>query len=150
MTRVRIDQNGIAIAKPGFDVDSAPLAKMNFSPLFVSMQLIMKGKVTVADYSGYMADTYKRAIVTYPQVFTKPPLVLAAGQRSDGGVDLTNIVITVASNQNGFAQHLPAYQLVMMVNGFELYVNKVADYNTAPGTRPSDWRYWVFRNTLED
>lgn len=149
MTRVRIDENGIAIAKEGYDVDTAPLAKMNFSPQFVAMRLAMKGMVTVANYTGYMDAYYKRAIVTFPSAFPKPPLVLAAGQMADGGVDMTPIVGTFASDQSGIAGHEPIYQIITSTTGFELYVIKSSWANQALA-RPANWRYWVFRNTVED
>ncbi|RWE78801.1 hypothetical protein [Mesorhizobium sp.] len=148
MTRVRIDENGIAIAKPSYDVDTAPLSKMSFSPQFVAMQLVMKGLVTVADYSGYMSGSYRRAVVTFPMPFLKPPIVLAAGQFADGGVDITAITGAYASDQNNVAGYEPIYQTVISTTGFELYVIK-ASWAQNP-TRPLDWRYWVFRNTLED
>lgn len=150
MTRVRIDANGVAIAKAGYDVDTAPLSKMNFSPLFVSMQLVSKGIVTVADYSGFMSAYYRRAIVTFASAFSKPPIVLAAGQMADGAVDITNIVGTFASDQNNISGHEPIYQIITSITQFELYVNKTTWANTSPGARPADWRYWVFRNTVED
>lgn len=148
MTRVRIDETGIAIAKAGYDVDTAPLNKMNFSPAFVAMQLVLKGIVTVANYTGYMDSYYKRATVTFPSAFAKPPIVMAAGQFADGSVDITNIVGTFASDSSGIAGNEPVYQIITSTTGFELYVNK-SSYFQNPA-RPADWRYWVFRNTVED
>lgn len=146
MTRVRFNKDGIAIAKPGYDVDIAPLSKMQFSPLYTSMRLAIKGVVTVADYTGYMGDRYKRAIVTFATAFSKPPIVMAAGQISGGGVDMTNITGTAASDSSGMAWHEPIYQIVTSTTQFELYVNK----NWGGSGRTTSWRYWVFRNTVED
>ena len=148
MTRVRIDKNGIAIAKEGYDVDTAPLSKIQFSPLYVSMQLLVKGIVTVANYTGYMDDLYRRAIVTFPAALAKPPIVMVAGQNGDGTTDQTTIVGTAASDQSGKAWYEPVYQIITSTTQFELYVNKSVWGGNS--SRTLDWRYWVFRNTVED
>ncbi|RAZ75846.1 hypothetical protein [Mesorhizobium atlanticum] len=148
MTRVRIDKNGIAIAKEGYDVDTAPLSKMQFSPLFGAMRLAMKGMVTVADYSGYMSDIYRRAIVVFPTAFPKPPIVMVAGQRSDGSTDQTVLLGTAASDQSNRAWHEPVYQIVTSTTQFEFYLDK-STWGNNP-SRTLNWRYWVFRNTIED
>ena len=119
MTRVRIDGNGISIAKAGYDVDTAPIGKMNFSPLFSAMQVLLKGSVTVAGYSGYLSDRYKRAAVTFPTALSKPPIVMVAGQNSDGSTDQTCWAYSFASDASGRAWNLPVYQTVTSTTGFE-------------------------------
>ncbi|RVC71284.1 hypothetical protein EN759_00270 [Mesorhizobium sp. M00.F.Ca.ET.038.03.1.1] len=141
-----MSKDGIVIAKAGYDVDTAPLSKIQFSPQFIALRLALKGLVTVADYTGFMDDRYRRAIVVFDNAFPKPPLVMVAGQRSDGSTDQTNALLSIGSDQSNRAWHEPVYQIVTSATQFELYVNKVSTNNS----RTLNWRYWVFRNSIED
>lgn len=146
MPRARINKNGIAIAKAGYDVDTASIENMAFSPQFGMMRLAMTGTVDVVDFTGYMSDMYRRAIVVFPTAAPRPPLVMVCGLFADGSTDQTVAVVRVASDQSGRAWQKPAYEIRTTATQFELYVNK--EGSPLP-TRPTTWRYWVFHNTLD-
>lgn len=147
MPRARISKDGIEIAKSGYDVDTASIGDMLFSSQFTALQLELTGTVSVAGFSGYMSTQYWKGSVTFPSAFPKPPLVMVAGQLGGGVTDQTAAAITEFSDQAATAWIRPIYEIVVTTTGFELYVvNGTGD----SGSRPTSWKYWVFRQTLED
>lgn len=150
MPRTRISKNGIEIAKPGKDVDTATLQDMLFAPQFVATRLALTGIATVVNYSGQMDDYYRRAIVTFPSPFVRPPIAMVAGIRADGTAQFAPFTKSIVSGQNGWVRGLPHVELRSYVDKLEIYVRFRDGASTpAPVTVPSNWRYFVFANTLD-
>ncbi|TGT64103.1 MULTISPECIES: hypothetical protein [unclassified Mesorhizobium] len=148
MPRARISAQGLEIAKQGYDVDTAAPENMAFDKNYVALRLAYTGVLTVVNFSGFMSDKYRQAIFVFPTPFLKPPLCMVAGQRSDGATDQTTFLGIAASDQSNMAWHEPVYQIITTTTQMELYVSKTSWGNNA--SRTVNWRYWVFRNTLED
>lgn len=146
MPRARLSVNGPELAMEGYDVDTAPLEKMLFSPAYVAMRVAKTGVVTPGSYTGDMDDYYKRSVVEFDNAFPAPPIVLVAGINIDGSTDQSPVVYSVTSGQNGWARSLPLYEIRTFTSRFELYVLAARSNIRTP---PSDWRYWVFQNTLD-
>jgi hypothetical protein len=142
MPRARLSVNGIDIAKPGYDVDTAGLANMQFSSSLVAARIAKTGVTTPTSFSGYLSDIYLRSIVYLDVPAPKPPVVLVAGLNGDGSTDQTPFVYRSASG--GVAYRLPYYEINTFTDRFELYV--LTDPIVRPA--PASWRYWVFQNTL--
>lgn len=145
MPRARLSTDGIDIAKPGYDVDTASIENMQFSSSLVAMRLALTGIVSVANFTGYMDDRYRRGQVTFGTPFVRPPIVMVAGLYPDGSTDQSPIVLRTVSDQQGRAWGLPVYQITVSTTGFDLFVTK----DSWAGNRPTDWRYFVFQNTLD-
>ena len=58
MPRARLSANGIDVAKPGFDVDTAAPADMLFSSSLVAMRVAMTGVVTPGPFTGLLSNWY--------------------------------------------------------------------------------------------
>lgn len=150
MPRARISRQGIEIAKPGFDVDTAGPGDMIFSSQFVTFRLAMTGVVTVAHYSGYLDSRYERAVVTFPQPFPNPPIVLAAGILPDGRSDQSQhyrTIVPLDSSKPSYA--LPHYSIETFTDRFELYV-LTRDLSGYISFFTRTWRYFVFSNTIDE
>lgn len=146
MPRMRINKNGIKIARPGHDVDTAAEKDMFFSSTGVAARVYQTNLVTVSDYSGLASDRYLRARVNFSKGFTRPPAVFAAGLRVDGGADVTPVVYLVIGTS--YARVHPHYSLEIDTTGFWIYVPKSIPENI-PVNVPTTWRYWVLDNVLD-
>lgn len=144
MPRARLSANGIDLAKPGFDVDTAGITDMQFSSALVAARIAKTGVATPVDYTGFYDEAYKRAIVYLDEPAPHPPLVLVAGLRPDGTTEQAPLVSFFISS--GVAHHRPFYEIRTFTDRFELYVLQVrGTINPAP----VNWRYWVFYNTID-
>lgn len=147
MPRFRISANGIEIALPGYDVDTAPAEGIAFSSLLPTMRLAQTGVVTAVRYgSSGMASRYARGIVTYDAPFSKPPLVLAAGVVSATESDQKPWGPSSAFSSAAWAW----YSVASYSDRFELFLY---DRNSGGKTvsRPTrTYRYFVFHNTIDD
>lgn len=141
MPRARLSADGIDIAKPGYDVDTASLPNMQFSSSLVAARIAMTGLVTPTAYDSF----YKMSSVTFPSAHPRAPVVLVAGISSGTSTDQTPFLYTEASNAEGTAWNLPYYEIRTYTNHFELYVAQMSYIRPSPST----WRYWVFQNTLD-
>lgn len=151
MPRARLSANGPEIAAPGYDVDTAPLRNMIFSPWMVAMRLALSGTVGVTSFTGYMDDYYYRGIVNFPEPFVRPPLVMVAGLNPDGSSQQSMSVsgITSASGGSSTLRIVPGVEIRTFADRFELYV-LVRNGPALPIVdRPANWRYFVFQNTLD-
>lgn len=142
--RMRIDKNGIKIARPGYDVDTAAEKDLYFSSSSIAARVFTTGSVTVSTFGH---DRYRRARVDFPKTFVRPPLVFAGGLRSDGGLDVTPVRYTIISTD--YARIHPHYRLLIDKTGFWIWVGM--DYGGSFSVDvPTTWRYWVLENTLDD
>lgn len=142
--RMRIDKNGIKIARPGYDVDTATEKDLYFSSKGVAARVFATGLVTVAEFGH---ERYRRARVNFSKTFVRPPLVFAGGIRSDGGLDVTPVRYTIVGDD--YARIHPHYCLQIDKTGFLIMVAK--DYGGSFNVDvPTTWRYWVLENTLDD
>lgn len=141
MPRARLSSEGIDVAKPGFDVDTASLANMMFSSSLVAARISQTSTVTPTSYDVY----YNWSSVTFPTAYPRPPVVLVAGITSGTTSDQTPFLWKEASNSEGMAWNLPYYEIRTFPDHFELYVAKMSFVRPPPAT----WRYWVFQNTLD-
>lgn len=145
MPRGRLSRNGIALAKVGYDVDTAPLTGMQFSPQLVAKRLAYDGTVVVGAHSDGVpfSSYYKATKVHDPQYqFPDPPEVRVAGINGDGTSDLAPYVINYAGN--GQLWVLPYFVIYSYIDRFDLYVLREADRYVGPLT----WKFFVFHNTL--
>lgn len=149
MPRARIDRNGIAIAKAGFDVDTASPAEMTFHPSFVAARLFMRGTLAVGNYTGTGDNIYRRGTVSFGKTFARPPVVIVGGVRSDGGLTMTPFLQTFFSPQNSLGQITPHYSVEIGTSSFTLYVKRNDPSNGFYGPVETSWRYWVLENTLD-
>lgn len=144
--RMRINKNGIKIARPGYSVDTASEENLYFSSSGIAARVYETGLVGVSDFAGTGGDRYKRARVNFSKGFTRPPPVFAAGIRSDGGIDVTPVRYWVANNDYGRLH--PHYQVSVDTSGFDLMVVKDFGSNFYLDV-PTTWRYWVLDNVLD-
>lgn len=143
MPRGRLSRNGLALAKVGYDIDTAPLAGMAFSPQLVAKRLAMSDSIVVGPHSdGAPFTSYYKATKVYDAGFPEPPEVKVAGINGDGTSDQAPYVVNYAGN--GQLWVLPYYVVYSYVDRFDLYVLREADRYVGPLT----WKYFVFHNTL--
>lgn len=150
MPRARISKDGVAVAKQGFDVDTADFKDMILSPEHVAMRIVMTGYVTVAPFTGYLSGFMDRAIVTYPPTngFNNPPVVFASGVIDEDNADQSQFYYTNDAFVGGPFEMIPRFYVESYTDRFELYV--VKNLHAAWGldiTRT--WKYFVFANTLD-
>jgi hypothetical protein len=150
MPRVRINSNGIAIAKPGFDVDRASPADMLFSPSGISARVYETGLTTVSGYSGKASDRYRRSRVNFSKTFQAPPPVFVAGLLPNGGADLNPVRHSIIGLT--YARIHPVYTVEVDKTGFYLYVANFSDPDIGfmYGSKATTWRWWVLDCVLED
>lgn len=149
MPRIRINKNGIAIAKQGFDVDTAAPANMLFSSAGIAARVYETGLTTVSSYSGKASDRYKRSRVNFSKAFAAPPPVFVAGLLSGGGADINPLRQSVTGS--GYSRQHPIYSLEIDKTGFYLYVANYVDSGTLIyGSLATTWRWWVLDCVLED
>lgn len=141
MSRIRISNRGIDIAKAGYDVETASPENMAFSSEFVAMRVLSSGYVTAVPYSGAFSDRYRLGVVTYPQPYASPPVVMVAGMPVSGVSQQTAGNIYAIPVTAGTAWLLPHYMVASYTNRFELYL--LTDY-----TENFTWKYWLFGNQL--
>lgn len=148
MPRMLIWQEGILIAKPGYDVVTAAAPNMIFSSTGVAATVYQSGIAVVAPYSGTASDRYKRVRVNFAKVFPAPPPVLVAGLNPDGSADVNAIVLGVTGND--YARSHPHYSLEIDTSGFWLYVLYYAPSATGFlfGTDVTSWKWYVLDATL--
>lgn len=146
MPRMRISENGPEVAAPGHDVDTAPLEHMMFSPTLVAMRLASQGTVSVGSFSGLLSDMYYRGIVNFDTPFVRAPVIMVAGLNADGSADQSFFFYNVANGSE--AWNRPYIQVDSYPDRFELFV-LVRNGDGPIITRPTNWRYFVFANTLD-
>lgn len=148
-TRMRLSEAGPEIAKPGYDVDTAAIGNMVFSPSLVAMRIALTGTVTPTTFSGALDDWYYKGTVTFATAFVRPPIVMVAGLSSDGTTQQGLYYFSVVSGDSGTASFCPVYQIDTYVDHFDLFTYK---RNITGSTFPiaATWRYWVFQNTLDE
>lgn len=146
MAQTKLSADGIFIAKPGKDVETASLDDMLFTSEFPSLRVAMTGTVTLASYSGPMSARFARAIVNYPAPFTKPPIVLFAGITGAAETDqLLSSVVSTSGSANWTMASVVSY-----TDRFEMYgYYRRVDNSLYPRTTLT-YRYFVFHNTLDD
>lgn len=146
MARTKLSADGIFIAKPGKDVETASLDDMLFTSEFPSLRVAMTGIVTLSSYSGPMSARFARAIVNYPTPFAKPPIVLFAG--ITGAAETDQLLFSVVST-SGSANWTMA-SVVSYSDRFEMYgYYRQVDNSLYPRTTLT-YRYFVFHNTIDD
>lgn len=150
MPRIRVNKNGIAIAKPGYDVDTAAPGNMLFSSDGIAARVYQTGLTTVSGYSGKGSDRYRRSRVTFSKTFSAPPPTFAAGLLSDGGADINPTRLNIVGNT--FARKHPVYSLEIDRTGFWLYVANFSsdELGFRYGSQATTWRWWVLDCVLED
>jgi hypothetical protein len=150
MPLMRLSENGPEIAKPGYDVDTASIENMMFSPSLVAARIALTGTVTPTTFSsGVLNDWYYKGTVTFPTPFVRPPAVIVAGLETDGttqqGIFFTSIT------GGGTSRVLPWWEIDTYVDHFDLYTMRHNDSDwdeVFPVC--ADWRYWVLWNTLDE
>lgn len=146
MPRMRISDEGIEIAKAGYNVDTAAPEDLIFSSKLPTLRLALTGVVTLTGFSGPLSTRFARAIVYYDEPFVKPPLVLAAGIVSSTETDQAPFVTQSIS---GWAKWV-RYSIASFADRFEVYGyhRDVAGNLVNRPTRT--YRYFVFHNTIDD
>lgn len=141
----RVSNAGIEIAKPGFDIRTASLANMAFSPNLVAMRLALDpGTVVAGPHSdGAPFTAYYKATLVFPAAFPEPPFVMVAGIGGDGTSYQAPYVINTAGG--GILDVTPHYALYTYADHFDLYVMQ---WSAGGVILPTSWRYFVFQNTL--
>ena len=150
MPRTRLSTKGPQIALPGYDVDTAPLSKMAFTPEAVAMRLLHTGTVSVTPFAGYMDNYYYRAIGYFPQPLLRLPIVLVAGINPDGSVEQRPFMYGRAESST--MRVVPSVEVRTFLDRVEIYVlvRNGPRPDLVPVTRhPPVWRYFIFQNTLE-
>jgi hypothetical protein len=149
---MRISEEGPKIAKSGYDVDTAEIGNMVFSPSLVAMRIALTGTVTPTTFSsGVLNDWYYKATVTFPQPFARPPIVMVAGLETDGTTQQGLFYANIVSGQAGNAKVLPWWQIDTYADHFDLFTMRHNDSNWNESFPVcADWRYWVFQNTLDE
>jgi hypothetical protein len=151
MPLMRLSEAGPEIAKSGYDVDTASIANMVFSPSLVAARIALTGTVTPTTFSsGTLHDWYYKATVTFPIEFPRPPLVMVAGLEGDGTTQQGNFYGVIINSQSGDAKVLPWYEIDAYTDHFDLFTmrHNDSDWNESFPVC-ADWRYWVFQNTLD-
>lgn len=145
MARTKISADGIYIAKPGKDVETATLDDWLFTTDFPQLRVAMTGIVTLASYSGPMSDRFARAIVNYPVPFIQPPIVLFAGITGAAETDqLLSSVLSGSGSANWTLASVASY-----TDRFEMYgYYRNVDNSLYPRTTLT-YRYFVFHNTID-
>lgn len=149
MPRARISAGkGIEIARPGFDVDTAPPSGMAFIPGLTAGRLKYTGDVTVGPFSGFMDDRYYRGVVSFPVAFPKVPIVLVASKNGDGSSDQGGLWNNALASSEG--RYLPYYTVEIYPDRFELFVLRYRVASNAPwvGLPANTWRFWVLSNPI--
>lgn len=142
--RMRIDRDGIKIARPGYDVDTAAEKDLYFSSSGVAARVFATGLATAVEFGH---ERYRRVRVNFSKTFARPPIVFAGGIRSDGGLDVTPVRYGITSDD--YQRVHPHYCLQIDKTGFWLMVCK--DFGSSFNVDvPTTWRYWVLENTLDD
>lgn len=150
MPRARLSVRGPQIAMPGYDVDTAPMSKMVFTPDAVAMRLRFTGIVSVAAFSGFMDNYYYRGIGYFPELLDRLPIILVAGINSDGSVEQRPFMYGRAESAS--MRVTPSTEVRTFLDRVEIYVLA----RSGPGPiapvlpTPATWKYFVFENTLED
>lgn len=143
MPRGRLGRNGPELAKPGYDVDTAPLTAMLYSSKLVAKRLAFDGTVTVGSHSdGAPFTSYFKATKVFDTPFPEPPEVRVASINGDGTSDQAPYVVNYAGN--GQLWVLPYFVVYPYVERFDLYVLREPDRYVGPLT----WKYFVYQNTL--
>lgn len=148
MPRIRINKNGIAIARAGYDVDTASPANMLFTSDGIAARVYQTGLTTVTGYSGKGSDRYRRSRVNFGKTFSSPPPTFAAGLLADGGADINPSFYNITGNN--FSRQHPTYSLEIDTTGFWLYVCNYSDTGNLYGSKATTWRWWVLDCVLED
>lgn len=152
MPRARIDRNGIAIARAGYDVDTAPMEHMLFSPQFTSLRLAYTGVTTVAPFGGQLSEQYYRSEVWFPAPLLAIPIVLVANIINENETDQSQIYEEQfpPGNQDGTGYVLPWYSVQPTASNFTLYARRRQNFANANviGPRSLNWRWWAFHNTI--
>lgn len=135
--RARLDRNGPAIAKAGYDIDTATLAQMAFIPSFAAWRLRETGITTATTYSGGFSAYYRRAAVTLSPAYERPPLAFMVIRISE-----TETIQAVGYNQSGGT--LPRMMVMSYTDRVEFYIRDLSS------TPTYILKYFIFENTLED
>lgn len=144
MPRARLSRRGPQLAKYGYNVDTAPIANMAFSPDLVAMRLAETGTLTAAAHSdGAPFTAYYKATKVFASAFPEPPFVMVAGIGGDGTSYQAPYVINTAGG--GVLEVTPHYVLYTYTSYFDLYVMQ---WSAGGVNLPTTWRYFVFQNTL--
>lgn len=146
MPRARISKNGVELALPGYDVDTAPLSKMLLTPQFPTMRIALSRTVTVGSYSGPGDTGHDRAVVNfadYGLTFPSPPLVLVSGIIDANTSDQTPFSYTYTSDGGRYWIDMH-HCIETTTTGFTLYVMKTGFGNRV--NPPRTWKYFVFAN----
>lgn len=144
MPRARLSRNGPQLAKPGYNVDTASLANMAFSPNLVAMRLALTGTFVAGGHSdGSPFSAYYKATKVFDTPFPEPPFVMVAGIGGDGTSYQAPYVINSAGG--GVLEVTPHYVLYTYTSQIDLYVMQ---WSAGGVILPTTWRYFVFQNTL--
>jgi hypothetical protein len=150
MPRIRINKDGIAIAKQGYDVDTTSPANMLFTSNGIAARVYETGLTTVSSYSGKASDRYRRSRVNFSKTFAAPPPVFVAGLLTGGGADINPVYQAIIGNS--YARIHPVYSVEIDKTGFYLYVANFSDPEIGflYGSKATTWRWWVLDCVLED
>jgi hypothetical protein len=151
MPLMRLSEAGPEIAKPGYDVDTAAIGNMVFSPSLVALRIALTGVITPTTFSSGVLNTwYYKGTVTFPTPFVRPPLVMVVGLETDGTTQQGCFFDGIISGQSGDAKMLPYWQIDTYTDHFDLFTMRHNDSNWNEHFPVcADWRYWVFQNTLD-
>lgn len=154
MPRARLSMAGPVIALPGYDVDTAPTRKLAFSPEMPALRLAEEGTTTIGELSGGgFNNMYYWASVAFEKAYMAPPLVMVAGLNDDGSTDQSCFHVGYTTGGGTENYQRPFMEVRVFVDHFELYVlvrnGPRTDVNPLV-PRATNWRYFVFQNTLED
>jgi hypothetical protein len=149
---MRLSEAGPEIAKAGFDVDTAAIGNMVFSPSLVALRIALTGTVTPTTFSsGVLNSWYYKGTVTFPAAFARPPIVMVVGLETDGTTQQGLFSDLLISSQSGNAKVLPYWQIDTYADHFDLFTMRHNDGSWKEQFPVcATWRYWVFRNTLDE
>lgn len=147
-TRMRLSEAGPQIAKSGFDVDTAAISNMVFSPSLLAMRIALRGTVTPTTFSsGVLNDWYYKGTVTFPTAFSQPPIVMVAGLEADGTTQQGMFYVRQVSS--GTAILAPYWQIDTYTDHFDLFTMRHNAWSGETFPVCATWKYWVLQNTLD-
>lgn len=149
MSRFRISADGIAMALPGYNVDTAPLDKLVFSTDWPVLRVKYSGNVTATNIPGPWSQIYDTAIYTYPEPFTEPPIVLVAGIVSPTVSDQMSYVATDFYSPGALSYRSPYYAINSRTDRFELYLMARFSSGSPLPSRTKTYRFYVFDSVIE-
>lgn len=148
MPRARWNKAGIAIARQGFDVDTASQSDILFNSNSSTRRIYLQGTIAFGGNvtTGPFNNHYQKSTVTFPTAFAKAPQALVAVKENNLNLHLipTQAIVggqTVSSTFYEFYE--PVICAFTFVDRLELYTRYALQ------TALSTFAYCVFENSTD-